>query len=567
MMSRLSKVARIRHDGYPVGAPAPMYLNCPCGAKPDAPDDGAVTCTCGVQYDALGWIVATAPSVVASYALIGIDAHPITVRCEIRRGPPRFGVAGLSPATVKEMAVRVRSALASMDYALPLRHVAVEISPPDLRQLATAALDLAIACALLIADCAKARALDGVLVLGELGLDGAVRSVRGVLAACMLARSQGLRGAIVPRCCAGEACMVEGLAIYPVDHLSDVVAHLTGERAIAPCREVRRLARGTTCDMLEIRGQATARRALEIAAAGGHSLLLQGPPGTGKTMIARRLPTILPPMTPEEVIDTMRVFSACGLSDRVTSGERPWRAPHHTISQSALIGGGATPRPGEVSLAHNGVLFLDELPEFSAAATSALGASLRDRAVTVARSTSTLTMPAAVHLIAASNPCPCGWRDSGVRECTCSPSAAARYRQRAESQMTFDMQVRVAPLSLADMRTGDPAESSASIRDRVIAARGIQRSRLHAWGATTNAAMSPDALEATCQLEADALAMLDDAASYDCPDGADCGDSACAAGAKTQRRDRILRVARTIADLAGERNIAPEHIMEASRFV
>lgn len=572
MMSRLTKVAQIQHDGYPVGTPAPMYLDCPCNAKPDVPEDGeTVTCDCGVEYDARGWIVASAPSTVASYALIGIDAHPVTVRCDIRRGPARLAFAGLRKVSAKEMAVRVASAFASMDLPLPSRNVEVTISPADLNQLATTALDLAVACAVLLADGANLRAMDGLLVLGELGLDGHVRQVRGVLAACALAQSQGMRGAIVPRACAGEACMVDGLTIYPVDHLLDVVAHLSGEHPIAPARASRAVSRPLALDMGDIRGQAAARRALEIAAAGGHSLLLEGPPGTGKTMIARRLPTILPPMTREEEIDTLRVFSACGLSGQVAGGERPWRAPHHTISQAALIGGGTTPHPGEISLAHNGVLFLDELPEFSSATVQALRAPLRDRVITLARSSNTVTMPAAVHLIAAANPCPCGWRGSDARECTCSPAAVERYSQRAESLMgAFDMRVTVAPVALVDLRTDVPGEPSEAVRARVVAARERQRARLQSvevTGVDTNAAMSDAALFLTCELDDTGLVVLDDVAGYVCPDGADCGDPTCAAGSKTQRRERILRVARTIADLTGARDIAPEHITEAASLV
>lgn len=498
---------------------------------------------------------------IASQALSGLEGHPVEVEVDVVPAAPAFNVVGLPDAAVQESRERVRAAIVNSKFEFASRRITVNLAPADLRKEGPS-FDLPIALAFLLATGQAVDGCDGrgrLAALGELGLDGSVRPVAGVLALAESLRRQGVRGLLAPAGSAAEASLVQGLEIYPVANLAQAVARLAagGGEAVPPA-DVAALLRGAAPrhnDFADIVGQDGAKRAMEVAVAGGHNVLMTGPPGAGKTMLARRLPTIMPPLTVDEAIEVTRIYSVAGLlsagSPLVAS--RPFRAPHHTISAAGLVGGGGTPRPGEVSLAHLGVLFLDEFPEFRLSALEGLRQPLEDGDVTISRRLMSLTFPARLMLIAAMNPCPCGFRGDRQRECTCPAHRIRQYRARLSGPLLdrIDMRIDV-PRVPPGERRGGGGEASAQVRARVEAARERQLARLPGTGAFANAHMSARHVRRLCRLDAEAVALLDKAYERYRLSARGC--------------DRVTKVAQTIADLDGDAIIRYRHLAEALSY-
>ncbi len=498
---------------------------------------------------------------VLSASVIGIDAYKVEVEVDISsRGLPHFSMVGLPDAAVKESRDRVRASLKNIGFNFPLKQITVNLAPADLKKEGSA-FDLPIAVGIIASEgLIEQSALDGYVFTGELSLDGRIKPVRGALSIALMVRDAGYRGLVLPRENAPEAAVVNGVNVYGIRSLPEVVEFLREGNLLLPLvtdvKETMKTHSVYEDDFSEVKGQEHAKRAIEVAAAGGHNVLMVGPPGSGKTMLAKRFPTILPNMNFDEALETTRIHSIAGMlkDGQPLLATRPFRAPHHTISDVALIGGGQTPKPGEVSLAHNGVLFLDEIPEFKRNVLEVLRQPLENGEVTVSRAVASITYPASFMLVSAMNPCPCGYLSDPRHQCTCTPGQIYRYRRKVSGPLLdrIDIHIEVPAVPYKELSTEYAGETSEVIRQRVVRARDIQLARFTKDRIYCNGHMKTRHIKKCCRLKEDAQGLLETAMQK--------------LGLSARAYTRILKLSRTIADLEYSEEIHSHHISEAIQY-
>lgn len=494
---------------------------------------------------------------VKSLGVFGLDAFGVTVECDISSGLPRFDLVGLPDAVVKESRERVRASVKNSHLDFPVSRITVNIAPADIKKEGSV-YDLPVFIAILKASGQLKGDTDNFAFVGELSLDGEIRSVNGVLPMLIKARDCGIKAVFIPWKNELEGSVLDGIEVLPVKNIYEVMKHISGVEKIAPCysKEYSQKQTEYSIDFSDVKGQQEAKRALEISAAGGHNCLMIGPPGAGKSMLAKRLPTILPDMSFQEKLETTKVYSIAGRIPKGTAliNERPFRAPHYTVSAQALTGGGTAIKPGEISLAHNGVLFMDEFPEFDRRAKESLRQPIEDGIVNIARTSGSVTYPSNIMMLCAMNPCPCGFFGHPAKECKCTPAAKKRYLDKISGPILdrIDIHIEVAPVEYEQLSDKSMGESSAVIKARVDKARAVQRERFKGTEVTCNAKMTPQMTKDFCVLSDEATNLLK--ISFE------------KLGMSARAYDKILRISRTIADLDSSENIELNHIAEALQY-